>query len=1043
MSITAKVKKRVIDTGRIFDVLVQGENRSHKIIFAIPNETMEVSGSEVFLKDCYFYLLYKRKGDAVPQIPLLLTKTYDLSSDTISASFEPTSYFTEKEGALEVQVFACSTEESFITVDVDIEDIALWTTFAAQISISKSQLKNSQTIVAEDMFTKGIAEMSAYLDSAESEADDAEEYASDAEEFARGTRSDGLTVPHASTGVHDNAKDYKDLAKDWASKIGGAVESGEYSAKYYAVVSDTRSQEAEAYALGTKGGTPVPTFADKNAKDWATKTGSTVDGTNYSSKQYALNAKASADIVAEHATAIDSIYADLTNIDAVATDIQDDDSIINTVAENIQDVNTVAGKASEITTVAGIDDEVTTVAGIYDKVTTVAGIDDEVVAVAGIASDVSAVEDIKTDVSKVAAIDSDVSAVASIKDDVSTVADIDDDVTTVATDISDVSAVASDITKVTAVADDLTNIDAVADDLTNIDNAEANALKAEGWANGTQNGTPVSSDSPYYENNAKYWADAVPDLKSAITAIDHRVENLEQPKGGYDVQNYKDGSVTPSGKGAWAVVEGLRGVSRVENQLIPTLDNFSVYHCTKSVSDGVATISGFSGSDAQLYKNSVPMPIGQTALGALSIKPSKATMIRVSIGYSNIIAVVALTANVWTNLANVLTVSGSARNEFAIWLNVNGDLSTSDTVEVKSTIYSNLNIYFGTTDLSFLGATDSAKLATIQQNYPHLLTPSEYGTRIVDSSYSGVRAWSPNIWNEEWEEGVISSTTGEDSPSNSNIRSKNHFEVSPSKMYYLMSPNIVYIRQYDENKNFIATGNTTAKDSTFTTEPNCHFLKFFVISDYGNTYLHNIQIADNSLPDAIKTTYHPYMENTLSLSFQGKSAGSVYDSCELNVEVNGVAKKRTVQRIDSVDLGTLSWAKRDHADLGTYYYASAQNLGMAKPDSYQTGTANLLCAKYVPTKRSVSLFTDKSVCLDGDVIQVIQIQIKDSAYSDATAFKTSLDGVMLYYQKATPVVTLSDPLIDNTLLTESGGRMSTVQTGTVVDGSFDMGFITL
>lgn len=37
--------------------------------------------------------------------------------------------------------------------------------------------------------------------------------------------------------------------------------------------------------------------------------------------------------------------------------------------------------------------------------------------------------------------------------------------------------------------------------------ANVNALKSEGHALGTQNGTPVSSDSPYYHNNAKYWAD--------------------------------------------------------------------------------------------------------------------------------------------------------------------------------------------------------------------------------------------------------------------------------------------------------------------------------------------------------------------------------------------------------------------------------------------------------------------------------------------------------------------------------------------------------
>jgi len=37
-----------------------------------------------------------------------------------------------------------------------------------------------------------------------------------------------------------------------------------------------------------------------------------------------------------------------------------------------------------------------------------------------------------------------------------------------------------------------------------IADAEANGLKSEGYANGTQGGVPVTS-GPYYENNAKYW----------------------------------------------------------------------------------------------------------------------------------------------------------------------------------------------------------------------------------------------------------------------------------------------------------------------------------------------------------------------------------------------------------------------------------------------------------------------------------------------------------------------------------------------------------
>lgn len=38
-------------------------------------------------------------------------------------------------------------------------------------------------------------------------------------------------------------------------------------------------------------------------------------------------------------------------------------------------------------------------------------------------------------------------------------------------------------------------------------NAAADALKSEGWAVGEQNGTPVTSGSPYYHNNAEYYKD--------------------------------------------------------------------------------------------------------------------------------------------------------------------------------------------------------------------------------------------------------------------------------------------------------------------------------------------------------------------------------------------------------------------------------------------------------------------------------------------------------------------------------------------------------
>ena len=65
-------------------------------------------------------------------------------------------------------------------------------------------------------------------------------------------------------------------AKDWAVETTGQVDGTEYSAKEYAVGTQTR---------GTTG----------SAKDWATYTAGTVDGSGYSAKYWAEQAAASAD----------------------------------------------------------------------------------------------------------------------------------------------------------------------------------------------------------------------------------------------------------------------------------------------------------------------------------------------------------------------------------------------------------------------------------------------------------------------------------------------------------------------------------------------------------------------------------------------------------------------------------------------------------------------------------------------------------------------------------------------------------------------------
>ena len=154
--------------------------------------------------------------------------------------------------------------------------------------------------------------------------------------------------------------------------------------------------------------------------------------------------------------------------------------------------------------------------------------------------------------------------------------------------------------------------------------------------------------------------------------------------------------------------------------------------------------------------------------------------------------------------------------------------------------------------------------------------------------------------------------------------------------------------------------------------------------------------------------YEDYWTRTRDINIQPyfpdglKRVGTVYDE---------ISKDKAVKRIGVVDLGSLDWI---YVSSGSSYapYFRAPFGGVKYVGLPYNVAANMLTAGYTTSARIQGVFDDKCVCMDGDSAAYSEVQIKDSAYTDAATFKAAMSGVMLYYELATPVETQIDPQLN-------------------------------
>lgn len=186
----------------------------------------------------------------------------------------------------------------------------------------------------------------------------------------------------------------------------------------------------------------------------------------------------------------------------------------------------------------------------------------------------------------------------------------------------------------------------------------------------------------------------------------------------------------------------------------------------------------------------------------------------------------------------------------------------------------------------------------------------------------------------------------------------------------------------------------------------------------------DIMLVDGIYKSDTMPAYAPYHSNVYqipeairNLPGYGWSAGTARNYVDYE-------NKRYVQCVSSVDLGTLSWVA---GVGGKVSFQTSQVTGQKLTKNYSV-PPNIICSKY-STKTQNELWGHINVTgITADANTDGYIDVNDTSYTDATAFKQAMQGVTLYYELANPIVTdistmLTDDFLRN-LTIEAGGSIT-------------------
>ena len=218
---------------------------------------------------------------------------------------------------------------------------------------------------------------------------------------------------------------------------------------------------------------------------------------------------------------------------------------------------------------------------------------------------------------------------------------------------------------------------------------------------------------------------------------------------------------------------------------------------------------------------------------SVSVKPDYVGTFR--FGWNGNIYFQNLPADTWTRLELYIDrASNYSSNTLALYLDANSSGWTSGTYQYKEAVCIDVSAALGSNIADYVYSLET-DVAGSGINWFHRYFNKHYYAydpgSLQSVNTSAHKTVGFNQWDEVWEEGSISQSTGNNAPDSSNIRSKNYIPVVPLETYYFKASSTMGIRLYDSNKVYLGSRaiSSGAFNRKITMENNVRYIRFTLV----------------------------------------------------------------------------------------------------------------------------------------------------------------------------------------------------------------------